>query len=232
MIHAHSWPPRDAARPFKLYIGNRSYSSWSLRPWLVMRHFGFPLEEERVLLGRPDSKSRLLAISASGRVPVLVDEDLRVWDSLAIIEHLAERFPGAAVWPAAARARSEARSVSAEMHAGFGALRTQMPFNCRAHGRIVSLDAAARGDIERICALWSDLRSRHASAGPWLFGDFSAVDAMYAPVALRFVTYGVPLEEPAAGFVRSVRGHPAVREWLEAAREEEEVIEEDEVGSQ
>jgi len=232
MKQERAWPPRADSPPLKLYVGNRAYSSWSLRPWLVLRHFGIPIEEERVLLGRPDSRSRLLAVSPSGRVPVLVDGDLRVWDSLAIIEHLADRFPELAIWPISPRSRSEARSISAEMHAGFGQLRAQMPFNCRALGRRVPVEAPLRDEIRRVTSMWRDLRSRYAADGPWLFGEFCAADAMYAPVALRFLTYGVSLDGPAAGFVQAVEGHPAVREWLEAAREEEEVIEEGEVGSQ
>lgn len=218
-------------QPLKLVIGNKNYSSWSLRPWIVLRHFEIPFEEEKVLLYRPDSKHRLLGYSRSGKVPVLIDDELHIWDSLAIIEYLAERFPEHAIWPAPSHERAEARSVCAEMHAGFAALRNEMPLNCRAQQRRVPVTDALRADLDRVVALWSELRSRFAERGRWLFGAFSAADAMYAPVALRFETYGVTLEEPARGFVRAVLEHPAIQEWVRGAREEQEVIAPAEVGA-
>ena len=215
----------------KLIIGNKNYSSWSLRPWLVLRHFGISFSEEKVLLDTPDTRARLLEFSGSAKVPVLVDRDIKVWDSIAIIEHLAERFPECAIWPVSVAVRAEARSVSAEMHSGFVALRTEMPLNCRARGRKVQVTESLRSDVARVIELWSDLRTRFAAGGPWLFGEFSAADAMYAPVALRFVTYGVEIENPAQSFLRAVLGSPDIQEWLSAAREEPEIMPSGEVGS-
>ncbi len=214
----------------KLIIGNKNYSSWSLRPWLVLRHLQIPFEEETVLLDTPNTRSRLLQFSGSAKVPVLVDRDLRIWDSLAIIEYLAERFPECSIWPSSPVARAEARSASAEMHSGFVALRTEMPLNCRARGRKVQIGDDLRSDIFRVIELWSDLRARFAAAGPWLFGEFSAADAMYAPVVLRFVTYGVEVEEPARSFVDAILESAAVRDWLSAASVEPEIIASGEVG--
>jgi glutathione S-transferase len=215
----------------KLVIGNKNYSSWSLRPWLILKHFAIPFDEVQILLDLPDSKARLLEHSGSGKVPVLVDGGTKVWDSMAIIEYLAERFPEHAIWPTSPAERAEARCVSAEMHAGFPALRQDMPLNCRAHGRKVPMTDALRLDIGRVTEIWSGLRSRSAAAGPWLLGEFSAADAMYAPVALRFATYGVTPEEPARSFMRAVLAHPAIEEWSSAAAKEREVIPSAEVGS-
>ena len=214
----------------KLIIGNKNYSSWSLRPWLVLKHFQIPFAEEIVLLDTPDTRSRLLEFSGSAKVPVLVDRDIKIWDSLAIIEYLAERFPECSIWPNSLVDRAEARCVSAEMHSGFLALRAEMPLNCRAHDRKVQIGEALRGDIRRVIELWSDLRTRFAAAGPWLFGEFSAADAMYAPVALRFVTYGVEVAEPARSFVDAVLESAPVRDWLAVAQAEPQVIPSDEAG--
>jgi glutathione S-transferase len=218
-------------KALKLVIGNKNYSSWSLRPWLVLEHFGIPFEEEKILLDLPDSKSRLLEHSGSGKVPVLIDGGMKVWDSIAIIEYLADRFPERAIWPASPVERAEARCVSAEMHAGFPALRQDMPLNCRARDRKVPITDSLQLDISRVIEIWSGLRSRSAADGPWLFGEFSAADAMYAPVALRFATYGVAPEEPARSFMRAILEHPAMKEWSSAAEEEREVISSAEVGS-
>lgn len=215
----------------ELVIGNKNYSSWSLRPWLVLKHFGIPFEEHQVFLDLADSKSRLLEYSGSGKVPVLIDDGVKVWDSIAIIEYLADRFPKHTIWPASLVQRAEARCVSAEMHAGFPTLRQEMPLNCRAHHRRVPITDSLDLDISRVVEIWSGLRSRFGATGPWLFGEFSAADAMYAPVALRFWTYGVVLEEPARSFMRAVLEHPAIQEWLSAAEEEREVISSAEVGS-
>lgn len=218
------------ASSLKLIVGNKNYSSWSLRPWLVLRHFQIPFEEETVLLDTPATRSRLLQFSGSAKVPVLVDRDIRIWDSLAIIEYLAEQFPECSIWPNSPVARAEARSISAEMHSGFLALRTEMPLNCRARGRTVQVSEALGCDICRVIELWSDLRTRFAAVGPWLFGEFSAADAMYAPVALRFVTYGVEVEEPAHSFVEAMLESVAVRDWLSAAQSEPEILPSGEVG--
>jgi glutathione S-transferase len=214
-----------------LVIGNKVYSSWSLRPWLLLRAGGVPFEEVRIPLYRPDSKARFLAWSPAGRVPVLVDGALRAWDSLAICETLAERFPERCGWPGDPAARALARSVSAEMHAGFVSLRSELPMNCRERRAGVVPSPAAQAEIERVAALWSDCRARFGAGGPWLFGAFSPADAMYAPVALRFHAYGVALAEVPAAYVATVLGHPAVQDWMAAARREPEVLEKFERGT-
>ena len=209
-----------------LVVGNKNYSSWSLRAWLPLRQLGIPFDEERVALFEPGYKARILAHSAAGRVPVLIDGDVTVWDSIAIGEYLAEKFPGRGMWPQAAAERARARSVSAEMHAGFAALRTHMPMNIRSRypgrGRNPEVDA----DIARICALWDDCLGR--SGGPFLFGAFGLADAMYAPVATRFLTYAVELSAPLAAYVDRIWNLPAMREWRAAAAAEAEVLVEDE----
>lgn len=209
----------------KLVIGNKNYSSWSLRPWLLMRALEIPFEEELVPLYREDSKSRLLQHAPSGRVPVLHDGELVVWDSLAIIEYLAEQFPGVAVWPRDTEARAHARSVCAEMHSGFTALRSHMPMNCRASLPGEGQTPAVLADIARIGEIWEDCRRRHALEGPYLFGEFSAADAFFAPVVTRFVTYQVPLTELGDEYVETMRGLPALQEWYLAALKETERIE-------
>jgi len=205
-----------------LLIGNRNYSSWSLRPWLGLKQAGIAFDEERVALFEPGYKERILRHSPAGKVPVLVDGDLVVWDSLAIGEYAAERFPAAGIWPADIRARALARAVSAEMHSGFSALRTAMPMNVRGRypgcGRSPEVDA----DIARVCAIWADCL--RASGGPFLFGTFSYADAMYAPVATRFVTYGVELGATERAYVEALHALPAMQAWCRAAADEPEVV--------
>jgi glutathione S-transferase len=208
-----------------LIIGNKNYSSWSLRPWLVLKQAGIPFTETCIPLYVGDWRERVLKHSPSGRVPVLEHGTIKVWDSLAICEYLAERFPEKQLWPADVAARAEARSVSAEMHSGFLALRQNMFMNIRrrmpARGRTPEVAA----DIERITAMWNDCRRRYAAAGgPFLFGCFSVADAMYAPVVLRFVTYEVPVDGAAGGYLRTLLALPALQEWIAAARAEKESI--------
>jgi glutathione S-transferase len=211
-------------------IGNKVYSSWSLRPWLLMKHAGMPFEELRIPLYGPDSKARIGAFSAAGKVPVLVDGELRVWDSLAICETIAERAPERAGWPRDPAARAVARAASAEMHAGFVALRSELSFNVReARSGVVPSDAA-RHEIARVVSLWEECRERYGSGGPWLFGAFCPSDAMYAPVALRFLTYGIELSPVAAAYAAAVRAHPAVEAWIRDARGESERLEKFERG--
>lgn len=212
-----------------LVIGNKAYSSWSLRPWLLLRRGDVPFDEVRIPLYRDDSAAALARWTPAGKVPVLVDDGLTVWDSLAIIEYVAERFPAACGWPRDAAVRALARAASAEMHAGFAALRQEMPFNCRQRRRVVASPEAAR-DIARVQALWADCRARFGGGGPWLFGAFSPADAMFAPVALRFITYGVALDAGARAYCETVAGDPAVGEWIAAGRDEAEVLPQSEVG--
>lgn len=207
-----------------LVIGNKNYSSWSLRPWLVLRQAGIPFEEVRVPLYTPESLVELGRWSPSGLVPLLRDGELKVWDSLAICEYLHERFPEHRLWPADAAARAVARSVSAEMHSGFGALRQAMSMNINRHYPDQGRTPECFKDVERILALWTDCRARFGAGGDFLFGGFSIADAMYAPVALRFRTYAVPLEGAARAYADALLALPALREWVAAAEAEVERI--------
>ncbi|MCK9193169.1 MAG: glutathione S-transferase family protein, partial [Nevskia sp.] len=179
----------------KLVIGNKNYSSWSLRPWLALKVAEIPFEEILIPLYQADSKARQLAFSPAGKVPILVDGAVTIWDSLAILEYVAEQYPDRGLWPRAIAARAHARSVSAEMHAGFAALRTAMPMNCRATLAGKGHTPEALADIARIAAIWGDCRARYGNDGPFLFGAFSNADAFYAPVVTRFLTYGVALPD-------------------------------------
>jgi glutathione S-transferase len=169
--------------PLRLVIGNKNYSSWSMRAWVLMRTFGFDFEEVLIRLREPDSIERKLAFSPAGKVPVLIDGDLRVWDTMAIFEYLNERAPDKHLWPEDHTARAVARSVSAEMHSGFSHLKDAMPFNCRRRTSVGGLPSAVQGDINRICEIFRDARSRFGGNGPFLFGPFSVADAMFAPVS-------------------------------------------------
>lgn len=209
---------------YTLAIGNKNYSSWSLRPWLLMRQAGIAFEEVRIPLYTPESRARIAQYSPSGKVPCLVDGDLQVWDSLAICEYLAERHPALNLWPADRTQRALARSISAEMHAGFQNLRSKMSMNCRGSfpGRGRSVEVAA--EIDRIQRIWTGCRDRHPAGGPFLFGDFCIADAMYAPVVLRFRTYAVQLSGVSREYAEAVLALPALQEWLSAAASESEVI--------
>lgn len=207
-----------------LLIGNKNYSSWSLRPWLLLKQSGLEFEEVRVTLGSSDFAARVRAYSPAGRVPALRHGALAVWDSLAICEYLADAFPEIRAWPRALEARALARSVSAEMHSGFTALRAQMQMNVRASGRRVKSTPELESDIARILAIWCDCRARFAAGGPFLFGEFSIADAMYAPVAFRFATYGVALGPVEAAYMESLRRLPAMAEWAASSAAETEVI--------
>lgn len=213
-----------------LVIGNKNYSSWSLRPWLALKHCGVSFNEDHIALDQIDSAARIRAYSPAGRVPVLVDGELTVWDSLAICEYLAERFPAAQLWPVDAAARALARSLSAEMHAGFLALRSELPMNIRAI-RHVQCSAQAYADITRVIAAWEHCRATHGADGEWLCGRFSIADAMFAPVVLRFRTYRINVPPTVARYMAHVLLDPALREWIAAAQKETEVIEADEVGA-
>jgi glutathione S-transferase len=210
----------------KLIIGNKNYSSWSLRGWLAARASGQLFEEIRIPLFIPGSRERILAHSPSGKVPCLIDHGLAVWDSLAICEYLAEKTP--ALWPADPAARSIARAVSAEMHSGFPELRQHMSMNIRkdyaGHGHTPKVDA----EIARIEALWNDCRARFGAratpSGPYLFGTFGAADAMYAPVGFRFRTYGVRPAGAAGEYLAAMLEHPLMKEWEASARAETESI--------
>jgi len=206
-----------------LFVGNRNYSSWSLRAHLVLACSGVDFDEVRILLDTPQSRGEILARSPSGRVPALKHGDLVVWDSLAIAEYAAETFD-AKLWPDDRAARAIARSVSAEMHSSFADLREHMPMNIRARRPGVGRTRGVLRDIARIAAIWSDCRARFGAGGDFLFGRFSVADAMYAPVVTRFVTYGVALEGVTAKYGEAVRAHPAMVAWTRAAEVEREEI--------
>lgn len=212
----------------KLVIANKNYSSWSLRPWLLLRHADIPFEEERVSFLDPEFSARVRRHSPTGKVPVLVDGALVVWDSLAICEYVAERFAQHQLWPSDAAARATARSVCAEMHAGFAALRSQMPMNVSATLPGLGWSETVQKDVERISAMWRGLRARFGADGPFLFGRFSVADAYYAPVVFRFATYRPPLPASAADYVQTMLALPAMRAWGEAAAQENEFVPEDE----
>jgi glutathione S-transferase len=205
-----------------LVIGNKNYSSWSMRPWLAATAFGIPFTEVRVLLDQPDTASNIARFSHAGRVPVLLAGDMTIWDSLAICEYLAEQFPDKHMWPADVAARAMARSVVAEMHSGFTGLRSAMSMNIKASlpGRGRTADAQA--DIGRVCEIWEECLSRFGHHN-FLFGDFSIADAFYAPVVMRFKTYGVALAPALQAYCDRVQAHPAVARWVAEALAETEV---------
>jgi len=214
--------------PLTLIIGNKNYSSWSLRAWLFLKHAGLEFEEALVPLDMPETRERLERYGPSGRVPVLHHGELRVWDSLAICEYAAE-LSGKG-WPAAREARAVARAVCAEMHSGFTTLRSLWPMNARARNRRTVVTAALDADVERIDEIWNDCRVRFGTEGPWLFGDYSIADAMYAPVVLRFKTYGARISQTARWYMASVLEDDALQQWLQAAQHEPWTIATDEVG--
>ena len=215
--------------PLTLVIGNKNYSSWSLRAWLFMKHVGVEFQEILVALDTADKRDQLDRYGPSGRVPVLRQGKLCVWDSLAICEYV-EELSGKG-WPQAREARAVARSVCAEMHSGFTTLRSLWPMNARARNRRTAVTAALEADVERIDEIWNDCRVRFGKDdGPWLFGEYSVADAMYAPVVLRFNTYGAHVSQTARWYMATVLEDAALQEWLQAAKQEPWTIATDEVG--
>lgn len=210
-----------------LVIGNKNYSSWSLRPWLLLRHSGVAFSEVRIPLSRPDTADLLRPHSPTLKVPVLKDASLTVWDSLAICEYVSERYLAGKGWPQAVAARAQARSFAAEMHSGFQALRSAWPMNVKLQRKLTP-DAGVQRDIDRVCDIWENCLAK--SGGPWLYGEFGIVDAMFAPVALRFHSYQPELPARAQSYVQTHVNNPALREWIDAGRAETDVIKEDEVG--
>ena len=213
----------------QLYIGNKNYSSWSMRPWVLMKQAGIAFDEVKLRFDAfsPDSqfKTELARHTPAGKVPVLVDDGFAVWDTLAIAEYLAEKFPTHRLWPADARQRARARSVSAEMHSGFGALRNHFGMNIEARlpevgARVLAEQADVRKDVARIVQLWTELLEAHG--GPMLFGSFSIADAFFAPVVMRFVTFGVPVPAPVAAYIERVRALPGVAAWITDALAEQD----------
>jgi glutathione S-transferase len=214
----------------QLYIGNKNYSSWSLRPWLLMTHTGIAFEEIKLRLNfdaASEFKSRLARIAPSGRVPVLVDEGFAVWDTLAIAEYLAEKYAAKPLWPSQPLHRARARSLCAEMHSGFGALRNHFPMNVEASlpevgARVLSEQAEAVRDLARIVSMWDQQFDEHG--GPFLFGGFSIADAFFAPVCSRIRTYGLPVSTRAAAYVERIHDLPAMQSWVRDARAENDFL--------
>ncbi|MDP6689967.1 MAG: glutathione S-transferase family protein [Alphaproteobacteria bacterium] len=200
--------------PYRLIIGDKNLSSWSLRAWLLMRQFGLPFEEVAIRLDQPDSQSQIGQYSPAGRVPILQCGEQTIWDSLAITEFLAERHPALPIWPRDAAARARARAVAAEMHAGFAAMREELPFDCRTNLPLPALSQAARSDIARIQEIWRTAHRERLGGGVFLFGEFSAADAMFAPVAVRFVQHGVTLDELCRDYAAALFRLPAMEQWL------------------
>jgi glutathione S-transferase len=202
----------------RLFLGNKNYSSWSMRPWIALKVAGIEFEEEVVPFDFENGNPEFRRFSPTMKVPVLQDDGLTVWDSLAILEYVADRFPEKALWPADQAGRARARSISAEMHAGFPALRAACPMNMRRAPETLPVSAEVKADVARVVTIWSECLDR--SGGPFLFGGFTIADAMYAPVVSRFETYGLSKDPAAARYIEAMTGLGAWKEWREAALQE------------
>lgn len=211
----------------KLYIGNQNYSSWSLRAWLIFMHYDIDVEIRKIKLFTEDFYNTLEDITPTAKVPTLVGDDVTVWDSLAILEYVNNAYLNGKAWPQSLSERAKARAISAEMHSGFMALRNEMPMNCRAR-RKITLSSQALKDIERIDQIWSEQMEQYPEG--WLFGEWSIADAMYAPVVLRTITYGIPLSEKATQYQQKVLKSETMQRWLAEASLETDIVEEDEAG--
>jgi glutathione S-transferase len=229
--HGAPWqdndPNRISLQMLKLVIGNKNYSSWSMRPWLAMRASDIAFEEVFIRLYTDDKadKDRILSFSPAGKVPALIDGDVTVWDSLSIIEYLAEKFPQSRLWPEDWARRAHARSISAEMHSGFMALRNECGMNLHRPVGAVALSDDARANVARIQEIWADCHRRYGKEGPFLFGAFSGADAMFAPVAHRFRTYAIEMTDDARHYFDAMMSLPAFQEWTRAGLAETLVIE-------
>lgn len=208
----------------KLLIGNKKYSSWSFRPWLLMKQAGIPFTEKMVWIHKADTLKTIRRYNPGGRVPALIDGKITVWESLAICEYLAEKFPSKQLWPRDHRARAVARAISHEMHAGFQAMRANL--NCHFVNRYAGykIPAEARPDVERVQEIWRDCRKKYGTGGPFLFGKFSIADAMYAPVVFRFLAYDVPVDRTCKDYMDAIELLSATRDWVKDAMSEKEVI--------
>ena len=214
----------------KLIIGNKNYSSWSLRAWFLLKEADIPFEEHRIPLDCPRTAGEIAQYTNARCVPVLQYGDMTVWDTMAIAETIAEHYPEKHLWPEDPAARAHARAICAEMHSGFQVLRTCMPMNCRAMGRKIPLPDELGDDIDRVIAIWAECHRNYGDKGAWLFGDFSIADAMFAPVVLRLRTYGINLPESAGFYPHRLLESEAMQEWLLAAESETEVIDREETG--
>ena len=213
-----------------LIIGNKNYSSWSLRPWIFMKQLGVEFQEKRIPLFTETTDQQLAPYFSDFKVPVLLDGDFAVWDSLAIVEYVSENYLDSKGWPADQKARALARSMSAVMPSSFADVRSEMPMNCRKKLARHTLSAVANRQVQRIKDMWHRAKTQYGTEGDWLFGEFCIADAMFAPVASRFRTYGVALEGPARDYADAVLSLPAMREWAAAAETECWIIEAEEVG--
>jgi glutathione S-transferase len=206
--------------PLKLVIANKAYSSWSLRPWILLAHFKIPFEEVTIPLDLPETRKQILKFSPNAKCPSLHDGLISVWESIAIIDYVAEKYPDKAIWPKPKGARALARSLSAEMHSGFQALRNHCPTNFRRPVKKLDLTPAVEADVARIEAAWTDARKAHGKSGPFLFGRFCAADAMFAPVVNRFHTYDVPVKKHTRDYMDAIMGLPAWKAWIKDAEAE------------
>jgi len=213
----------------KLVIGNKNYSTWSLRPWFFLTELGIEFEEEMVWLFTDDMEAKLEKYFSNAKVPVLVEGDLNVWDTLAIIERVADKYPEKQGWPADQKVRAIARSIAAEMHSSFADLRNALPMNIRKHFPNYPITNEVQTDLNRVFALWNYCQANKVSEGPWLFGDFSGTDAMFAPVVMRMINYDVKLTGFAAEYVDFVHNSTTMHKWIEGSKSETQIIEEDEV---
>lgn len=209
----------------RLFIANKAYSSWSLRPWLLMRHFGLPFEEVVIPLDRPTTRIDILRHSPTGKLPALAAEGLVIWESLAIMDYLADAHPDVAVWPRDRLARAIARTVAAEMHAGYPDLRRACPMNMRRPVRPIATSEAVQADVDRIETVWATTRHGYGAGGPFLFGAFTAADAMFAPVVNRFEIYDLPRKPESRAYMAAMQALPAWQDWLAGARAEPWFIE-------
>jgi glutathione S-transferase len=208
----------------ELLTANKNYSSWSMRPWILLKQLEIPFEDRKLSFNDPAFKAKVLAVSPTGRVPALVDGDVTVWDSLAIVEYLAEKYPDRGIWPRDPKARARARAICAEMHAGFSAMRDKMAMNCELRLPNVIFDLSVRADVARVIASWSDCRAHFGVDGPFLFGAFSAADAYYAPVVRRFLSYGIKLSGEIERYVATIDSLPAMRAWMAEALAENDYV--------
>jgi glutathione S-transferase len=206
--------------PLKLVVANKAYSSWSLRPWILLAHFKIPFEEVVVPMDLPETRANLLKYAPTAKAPSLHDGKISVWESLAIVDYVAEAYPQKAIWPRSKAARAHARSLAAEMHAGFSALRQACPANFRRPVRAIPLSEEVRADVARIETAWAHARETFGKAGPFLMGRFSAADAMFAPVVNRFHTYDVPVSKPTRDYMDAIMGLPAWKAWVADAEAE------------
>ncbi len=215
-----------------LIIGNKNYSSWSLRPWIFLRHYQIDFEEKWVSLFVDTTTEELAGYDSDFKVPILKDGELVVWDSLSILEYISEAYLENRGWPIDRKARSVARSISSEMHSSFFNVRSELPMNCRKQFENIKLSQGAEREIERIKKLWRKCRIEYGSNGEWLFGDYSIADAMFAPIVLRFSGYSIPLTGVEENYLHSVLKHPGIAEWVKAGKLETQIIEADEIETQ